>query len=64
MKRLTAELEFEGDRLQQSPVNRPIVRILGNLLTIPSLPQDQIATDLVSDDHFQTFLISVLFNQP
>ncbi|TNV80522.1 hypothetical protein FGO68_gene17177 [Halteria grandinella] len=64
LKRLTSELEFEGDRLQQSPTNRPIIRILGNLLTIPSLPQDDLVSELVSDDRFQTFMLTVLLNKP
>ena len=38
IQRLTLELDFEGDRLVQSPVNRPVIRIIGNLLTIPSIP--------------------------
>ena len=35
--RLASELEYEGDRLNESPVNRPVIRIIGNLLTIPSI---------------------------
>lgn len=37
VKKITSELEFDGDRLLQSPVNRPILKIIGNLMTIPSL---------------------------
>ncbi len=62
VSRLTWELEYEGDRLRQSPVNRPIIRILGDLLTVPSAGQYQIAEELIGDERFQTFLISVLLN--
>ena len=35
VERLCSELDYDDDRLQQSPVNRPLIRIIGNLLTIP-----------------------------
>lgn len=35
VQRACQELDYEGDRLQESPVNRPIIRIIGNLLTLP-----------------------------
>ncbi len=61
--RLTYELEYEGDRLQQSPVNRPILRIIGNLLTLNSVGQTSIANELMTDEKFQTFLLQVLFQK-
>lgn len=64
VRRLTCELEYEGERLHQSPLNRPIIRVLGNLLTINTLQLEQITSELLSDDKFQTFLLSVLLKKP
>jgi hypothetical protein len=62
ISKLTNELDYEGERLIQSPVNRPVIRIIGNLFTIESIPQDLLDNELISNDRFQTFIMSVLLN--
>lgn len=59
--KLTQELSYEGGEVR-SEVNKPIMRILGNLLSIPSIPQDQLTSELIGSDIFQTFVMSALLN--
>ena len=58
--KLTQELCYEGE--ERSQVNKPIMRILGNLLSIPCIPQDQLTSELIGSDIFQTFVMSALLN--
>lgn len=58
--KLTQELCYEGD--ERSEVNKPIMRILGNLLSVPSIPQDQLTSELIGSDIFQTFVMSALLS--